>query len=103
MAHSIGCNQAIGSRGSTRDVTVDSWAARDDTRVVRVVACDLAQSCESNGTFLTTDRKTVAGVGVATLVCQVVGTGRVATANGALLEMTLENVTTRESVFAQVA
>ena len=103
MAHSIGCNQAIGSRRTARDVTVDSRAARDDTRVVRVVACYLAQSCESNGTFLSTDRKTVAGVGVATLVCQVVRSGRVTAANRALLEMTLKNVTTRESVFAQVA
>ena len=103
VAHSVGCNQAVGSRGTTRDVTVDSWAARDDTRVVRVVACYFAQSCESNWTFLSTDRKTVASVGVAALVCQVVSSGRVATADRALLEMALKNVTARESVFAQVA
>ena len=103
VAHSIGCNQAVGSGRTTRDVTVDSWAARDDARVVRVVACYFAQSCETNRAFLSTNRKTVASVGVAALVCQVVSSGRVAAANRALLEVTLENVTTRESVFAQVA
>ena len=103
VAHSVGCNQAVGARGTTRDVTVDSRAARDDTRVVRVVACYLAQSCKSNWAFLSTDRKTVASVGVATLVCQVVRSGGVTATNGTLLEMTLENVTARESIFTQVA
>lgn len=93
VAHSIGRNQAVGAGGTARDVTVNSRAARDDTRVVRVVACYFAQSCESDGTFLSTDRKTIASVGVATLVCQVVRSGGVAATDGTLLEMTLENVT----------
>jgi len=103
VAHSIGCNQAVGSRGTTGDVTIDSRAAGNDTRVVRVVACYLAKSCESDWAFLSADRKTVAGVGVTTLVCQVVRSGGVTAADGALLEVTLENVAARESIFAQVA
>jgi hypothetical protein len=103
VAHSVGRNQAIGARRTTGYVAIDGRAAGYDTRVVLVVACYLAQSSESDRTILSTDRKAITGVSVATLVGQVVRSGRVATADGALLEMTLENVTARESVFAQVA
>ena len=42
------------------------------------------------------------GVGVSTLVRQMVGSGRIAPSDGAFLEMSFEDITARERVLAEV-
>ena len=103
MTHCVWRNQAVGTGGSTRDITIDSRATGNYARVVGVVSSDLAQASQSNGAIRLANRQTVVAVRVTTLMCQVVSSGRVSATDRAFLEMALENVTARESVFAQMA
>lgn len=103
MIHCVRCDQIVAARRTAGDVAVEGGAAGHNTPFVRVAASDFAQVGQCTQSALLTGGQTVAVVVMAALVRKVVSPGRVAPTYRAFLEMALQDVTTREGFFAQMA
>jgi len=102
MAHCSRLYQTVGPGVPAGHVSIDSWAAANYAAAVWLTR-HVSQSGQTDWTILLTNRETIATVGVTSLVCQVIRASWVAPSDGALLEVTFEDIASRERVLTQMA